>query len=152
MADQDRTRTGTEDEESRERLLREIDEARARIAMLERQLARKAPSIDLARVEVDPAFLQKVSDINLNAVFWMCQEMIRARGAKGGVILNVGWDGAQRGMEGESGELFAAAKGGPAHSAHQGGCPCRKQAHSTIQQAASFWPCSWARCRRRCAP
>ncbi len=41
-------------------------------------------------LEVDPAFLQKVSDINLNAVFWMCQEMIRSRGAKGGVIINVG--------------------------------------------------------------
>lgn len=29
----------------------------------------------------------------------------------GGVILNMGWDGAQRGMAGSSGELFAAAKG-----------------------------------------
>ena len=28
-----------------------------------------------------------------------------------GVILNMGWDGADRGMAGESGELFAAAKG-----------------------------------------
>jgi 3-oxoacyl-[acyl-carrier protein] reductase len=32
-----------------------------------------------------------------------------ARGA-GGVILNVGWDQADRGMEGASGELFAASK------------------------------------------
>lgn len=30
--------------------------------------------------------------------------------AGAGVILNVGWDQAQRGMQGESGELFAAAK------------------------------------------
>ncbi len=29
----------------------------------------------------------------------------------GGVILNIGWDGAERGMGGDSGELFAAAKG-----------------------------------------
>jgi 3-oxoacyl-[acyl-carrier protein] reductase len=28
-----------------------------------------------------------------------------------GVILNVGWDQAESGMEGDSGELFAAAKG-----------------------------------------
>ena len=58
MADQDRTRTGTEDQDIRERLLREIDEARSHIATLERQLARKVPSIDLARVEVDPAFIE----------------------------------------------------------------------------------------------
>lgn len=30
--------------------------------------------------------------------------------ADGGVILNIGWDQAERGMEGDSGELFAAAK------------------------------------------
>ena len=34
---------------------------------------------------------------------------MKARG--GGVILNVGWDGADRGMAGDSGELFAAVKG-----------------------------------------
>jgi 3-oxoacyl-[acyl-carrier protein] reductase len=35
----------------------------------------------------------------------------RMRSAGGGTILNVGWDGASRGMPGASGELFAAAKG-----------------------------------------
>jgi 3-oxoacyl-[acyl-carrier protein] reductase len=30
---------------------------------------------------------------------------------RGGVILNMGWDGSQRGMAGPSGELFATAKG-----------------------------------------
>lgn len=30
---------------------------------------------------------------------------------RGGVILNMGWDQAQQGMEGESGELFATVKG-----------------------------------------
>tara|TARA_B100000029_G_scaffold13486_1_gene14071 strand:- start:923 stop:1738 length:816 start_codon:yes stop_codon:yes gene_type:complete len=29
----------------------------------------------------------------------------------GGALLNIGWDQAERGMEGDSGELFAAAKG-----------------------------------------
>lgn len=35
----------------------------------------------------------------------------RMKAAGGGAILNVGWDGAERGMAGDSGELFAAAKG-----------------------------------------
>jgi 3-oxoacyl-[acyl-carrier protein] reductase len=35
----------------------------------------------------------------------------RMRAAGGGTILNVGWDGAARGMAGDSGQLFAAAKG-----------------------------------------
>lgn len=35
----------------------------------------------------------------------------RMKEAGGGVILNMGWDGAERGMAGDSGELFAAAKG-----------------------------------------
>ena len=34
----------------------------------------------------------------------------RMRTAGGGVILNIGWDKADRGMEGDSGELFAASK------------------------------------------
>ena len=34
----------------------------------------------------------------------------RMAAGQGGVILNIGWDQADRGMEGESGELFAAAK------------------------------------------
>ena len=35
----------------------------------------------------------------------------RMKEAGGGVILNMGWDQADTGMEGDSGELFAAAKG-----------------------------------------
>ena len=35
----------------------------------------------------------------------------RMRAAGGGVILNMGWDQAEHGMAGDSGELFAAAKG-----------------------------------------
>ncbi len=71
MADERRTRTWAEDPDLRRRLIREIDKARARLAALERQLAgdaasRKAstvarvPSIDLERVEVDPAFIEIV--------------------------------------------------------------------------------------------
>jgi 2-amino-4-hydroxy-6-hydroxymethyldihydropteridine diphosphokinase len=35
----------------------------------------------------------------------------RMKKAGGGVVLNMGWDQAEAGMEGDSGELFAAAKG-----------------------------------------
>ncbi len=35
----------------------------------------------------------------------------RMKAAGGGVVLNMGWDQAETGMEGDSGELFAAAKG-----------------------------------------
>lgn len=41
-------------------------------------------------LEVDEAFLRKVLDVNLNSTFWMCQNMIRSRLKKGGVIINVG--------------------------------------------------------------
>ncbi len=40
-------------------------------------------------VEVDDEFFQKILEVNLKSVFWMCQEMIRRRGKRGGVILNV---------------------------------------------------------------
>ncbi len=35
----------------------------------------------------------------------------KMKDAGGGVILNIGWDGAERGMAGDSGQLFAASKG-----------------------------------------
>ncbi len=41
-------------------------------------------------LDVDEAFLEKVMDINLNAVFWMCQHMIKSRLKIGGVIINMG--------------------------------------------------------------
>ena len=40
-------------------------------------------------LEVDEEFLEKILDVNLKSVFWMCQEMIKRRGKKGGVIINV---------------------------------------------------------------
>ena len=41
-------------------------------------------------LEVDDAFLEKVIDINLNSVFWMCHHMIGQRGKRGGAIINIG--------------------------------------------------------------
>ncbi|MGD0329491.1 MAG: SDR family oxidoreductase [Nitrososphaeria archaeon] len=41
-------------------------------------------------LDVDEAFLEKVMDINLNTVFWMCQHMIKSRLKMGGVIINMG--------------------------------------------------------------
>jgi 3-oxoacyl-[acyl-carrier protein] reductase len=44
---------------------------------------------------------------------WAAVELLQAGpGAGGGVIINMSWDGALRGMEGENPELFAAVKGG----------------------------------------
>lgn len=39
--------------------------------------------------EVDEEFLDKVFNINLKAVFWMCQKMIALREERGGVIINI---------------------------------------------------------------
>ncbi|ADD08677.1 SDR family NAD(P)-dependent oxidoreductase [Candidatus Aciduliprofundum boonei] len=38
--------------------------------------------------EVDEDFLDKIFDVNVKSVFWMCQEMIKRR-KRGGVIINV---------------------------------------------------------------
>lgn len=40
-------------------------------------------------LDLDEKFLDKVMEINLFSVFWMCQHMIRKRLKKGGVIVNV---------------------------------------------------------------
>ncbi len=40
--------------------------------------------------EVDGELLEKTLAINLKAVFWMCQYMIKRRYNKGGVIINIG--------------------------------------------------------------
>jgi NAD(P)-dependent dehydrogenase (short-subunit alcohol dehydrogenase family) len=41
-------------------------------------------------LDVDEGFLNKVMEVNLKSVVWMCQHMIRARAKKGGVIVNIG--------------------------------------------------------------
>ncbi len=40
-------------------------------------------------LDVDAAFYDHVLDVNLGAVYWMCQEMIGRRLKKGGVIINL---------------------------------------------------------------
>lgn len=40
-------------------------------------------------LEIDEKFLAKILDINLNSVFWMCQNFIKRRIDKGGVIVNI---------------------------------------------------------------
>jgi len=41
-------------------------------------------------LEVDRSFYNKVMEINIESVFWMCQHMIKSRQDTGGVIINVG--------------------------------------------------------------
>jgi NAD(P)-dependent dehydrogenase (short-subunit alcohol dehydrogenase family) len=41
-------------------------------------------------LEVDDAFLSKVTDINLKSTLLMCQHMIKSRLKRGGVIINIG--------------------------------------------------------------
>lgn len=41
-------------------------------------------------LEVGEAFYRQVMAINLDSVFWMCQEMIARRLKRGGIIINVG--------------------------------------------------------------
>ncbi|MDI9643639.1 MAG: SDR family oxidoreductase [Candidatus Verstraetearchaeota archaeon] len=41
-------------------------------------------------LDVDEVFLDKVMGVNLESVFWMCQQMIRRRLKKGGIIINMG--------------------------------------------------------------
>ena len=41
-------------------------------------------------LDMDQALYEEVMAVNLDAVYWMCQEFIRARGDAGGVILNLG--------------------------------------------------------------
>ena len=41
-------------------------------------------------LEVDEEVLERSLSVNLKSVFYMCQSMIRSRGSKGGVIINIG--------------------------------------------------------------
>ena len=55
------------------------------------------------------AHLWRVDVAGTIAVSRLIGERMKAAG--GGVILNIGWDQAEHGMEGDSGEMFAAVKG-----------------------------------------
>lgn len=56
--------------------------------------------------------LQRLLDIDVRSTMLLsrivAKRMMEQQGS--GIILNIGWDQADRGMDGESGELFAAAK------------------------------------------
>jgi len=41
-------------------------------------------------LDLDEGFLEKVMEINLHSVLWMCQHMIKRRLKRGGVIVNIG--------------------------------------------------------------
>ena len=56
--------------------------------------------------------LQRLYEVDVRSTLLLSRLVgQRMAAAGGGVILNIGWDQAERGMEGDSGELFAAAKG-----------------------------------------
>jgi 3-oxoacyl-[acyl-carrier protein] reductase len=56
--------------------------------------------------------LRELLAVDVTATIILSREIgRRMRDAGGGVILNMGWDQAESGMEGDSGELFAASKG-----------------------------------------
>ena len=56
--------------------------------------------------------LQTLLSVDLTATMILSREIgQRMKKGRGGVILTTGWDRAETGMEGESGELFAAVKG-----------------------------------------
>jgi 2-amino-4-hydroxy-6-hydroxymethyldihydropteridine diphosphokinase len=56
--------------------------------------------------------LRELLAVDVTATMVLSREMgRRMRGAGGGTIVNMGWDQAETGMEGDSGELFAASKG-----------------------------------------
>lgn len=40
-------------------------------------------------LEIDRNFYENTLEVNLNSVFWMCQNFIRKRGSRGGVIINI---------------------------------------------------------------
>ena len=55
--------------------------------------------------------LQRLLDVDVRSSVLLSHEVGQLmKAAGGGVILNIGWDQADRGMEGNSGELFSAAK------------------------------------------
>jgi 2-amino-4-hydroxy-6-hydroxymethyldihydropteridine diphosphokinase len=55
--------------------------------------------------------LDELLAVDVRATIQLGREFGRRMKSGGGVILNMGWDQAETGMEGDSGELFAAAKG-----------------------------------------
>lgn len=55
--------------------------------------------------------LERLFEVDVRGTILLSRDVgRRMQQAGGGVILNIGWDQADRGMEGDSGELFAASK------------------------------------------
>jgi 3-oxoacyl-[acyl-carrier protein] reductase len=55
--------------------------------------------------------LERLLDVDVRSTLLLSRDVgRRMREASRGTILNIGWDQADRGMEGDSGELFATAK------------------------------------------
>lgn len=55
--------------------------------------------------------LQALFDVDIRSTIELSRDVgQRMKAGQGGCILNIGWDQADRGMEGDSGELFAASK------------------------------------------
>ena len=55
--------------------------------------------------------LQRLYEVDVRSTLLLSRAVgQRMLAAGGGTILNIGWDQAERGMEGDSGELFSAAK------------------------------------------
>jgi 2-amino-4-hydroxy-6-hydroxymethyldihydropteridine diphosphokinase len=56
--------------------------------------------------------LEELLAVDVTATIALARDLgRRMKAAGGGVIVNIGWDQAETGMEGDSGELFGAAKG-----------------------------------------
>jgi 2-amino-4-hydroxy-6-hydroxymethyldihydropteridine diphosphokinase len=55
--------------------------------------------------------LEALWDVDVKATIHLSRTLGRQMKEAGGVIVNMGWDQAEAGMAGDSGELFAAAKG-----------------------------------------
>jgi NAD(P)-dependent dehydrogenase (short-subunit alcohol dehydrogenase family) len=62
-------------------------------------------------LHVDEPFYQNVLAVNLDAVYWMCQELIRRRLKQGGVIINVGSIEAVQAFKGDLAH-YAISKAG----------------------------------------
>lgn len=96
----------------------------AAAAMLARDVETRLPEVDIlvavagADVLTGPAAawpferkLQELLQVDVVATMTLCRAVGRWMAARaGGVIVTIGWDQAETGMEGDSGELFAATK------------------------------------------
>ncbi len=67
-------------------------------------------SEDAKRSYVDK--LKLLVELDLRATILLTKGVADTMGSSGGTIINIGWDQAEAGMEGDDAELFSAVKGG----------------------------------------